>query len=142
MYFEKAKHRKHLAHAHILLTNDDGYQAEGLAALAAAWKDLPRCIVEPSLERSGAVQSLTLRQRSVQPDRERMGHRRDAGDCVIVAPCTNFCRKRPDDGDFRNQHGANLGENVYYSGTVGRRVRARCITSILANVAWLEKNRK
>ena len=47
----------------ILLTNDDGYQAEGLRTLAAALEDFATVsIVAPSLERSGAAQSLTLRQ--------------------------------------------------------------------------------
>ena len=48
---------------HILLTNDDGYQAEGLRGVA---EELARfatvSIVAPSREQSGAAQSLTLRQ--------------------------------------------------------------------------------
>ena len=48
---------------HILLTNDDGYQADGLRALVAALEDFATVsIAAPSLERSGAAQSLTLRQ--------------------------------------------------------------------------------
>ncbi len=48
---------------HILLTNDDGYQAEGLRALAAALDDFATVsIVAPSREQSGTAQSLTLRQ--------------------------------------------------------------------------------
>src|SRR3979490_3283299 len=47
----------------ILLTNDDGYQAEGLRALAAALEGFATVsIVAPSREQSGAAQSLTLRQ--------------------------------------------------------------------------------
>src|SRR5258708_500143 len=48
---------------HILLTNDDGYQAEGLRALAAALEGFATVsIVAPSKEQSGTAQSLTLRQ--------------------------------------------------------------------------------
>src|SRR5580704_8734065 len=47
----------------ILLTNDDGYQAEGLRALAEEFREFAHVdIVAPSWERSGAAQSLTLRQ--------------------------------------------------------------------------------
>jgi 5'-nucleotidase len=47
----------------VLLTNDDGYQAAGLRALAAELKEIAHVhIVAPSWERSGAAQSLTLRQ--------------------------------------------------------------------------------
>ncbi len=48
---------------HILLTNDDGIQAEGLHALAGALEGFATVsIVAPSHEQSGAAQSLTLRQ--------------------------------------------------------------------------------
>src|SRR6266403_1492049 len=48
---------------HILLTNDDGYQAEGLRALAGALEGFATVsIVAPSREQSGTAQSLTLRQ--------------------------------------------------------------------------------
>ena len=48
---------------HILITNDDGIYAAGLRALVEAVKDLGTVsIVAPSQERSGAAQSLTLRQ--------------------------------------------------------------------------------
>ena len=49
--------------ARVLLTNDDGYQAEGLKALAEELREIADVsIVAPSWERSGAAQSLTLRQ--------------------------------------------------------------------------------
>ena len=73
---------------HILLTNDDGYQAEGLRALAAAFEGFATVsIVAPSREQSGAAQSLTLRQPIVC---HPVGEREWAidgtpADCVIVA---------------------------------------------------------
>ena len=49
--------------AHILLTNDDGIQAEGLRALISAFEGLGTIsVVAPHMERSAAAQSLTLRQ--------------------------------------------------------------------------------
>jgi len=58
---------------HILLTNDDGYAAEGLRALAGALEDFATVsIVAPNSEKSGAAQSLTLRQPIVvHPKQER-----------------------------------------------------------------------
>jgi 5'-nucleotidase len=106
---------------HILLTNDDGYQAEGLRALAAALADLATVsIVAPSKEQSGTAQSLTLRQPIIC---NQIGEREWAidgtpADCVIVA-VHKLLPEKPDLVISGINHGANLGENVYYSGTVG-----------------------
>lgn len=105
----------------ILLTNDDGYDAPGLCALAEALADFAEVsIVAPSTERSGAAQSLTLRQPIVcQPTAER--HWAVDGtpaDCVIVA-LHKLLPHKPDLVISGINHGANLGENIYYSGTVG-----------------------
>src|SRR4030088_1877304 len=106
---------------HILLTNDDGYQAEGLRTLAAALEGLAAVsIVAPSLERSGAAQSLTLRQPIVCNRIAERGWAIDGtpADCVIVA-LHKLLPERPDLVISGINFGANLGENVYYSGTVG-----------------------
>src|SRR5258708_24781308 len=106
---------------HILLTNDDGYQAEGRRTLAEAFESFATVsIVAPSLERSGAAQSLTLRQPIVC---NQIGEREWAidgtpADCVIVA-LHRLLPEKPDMVISGINHGANLGENVYYSGTVG-----------------------
>jgi 5'-nucleotidase len=106
---------------HILLTNDDGYQAEGLRALAAALEGFATVsIVAPSREQSGAAQSLTLRQPIVChaiSEREWAVDGTPA-DCVIVA-VHKLLGEKPDMVISGINHGANLGENVYYSGTVG-----------------------
>jgi 5'-nucleotidase len=105
----------------ILLTNDDGYQAAGLRALAKGLLDFAEIsIVAPSWERSGAAQSLTLRQPIVcHPiaDNEWAVDGTPA-DCVIVA-LHKLLPDMPDLVISGINHGANLGENVYYSGTVG-----------------------
>src|SRR5450631_2379387 len=106
---------------HILLTNDDGYEAPGLRALAAEFAEFATVsIVAPSREQSGAAQSLTLRQPIVC---HPVGEREWAidgtpADCVIVA-LHKLLPEKPDMVVSGINFGANLGENVYYSGTVG-----------------------
>ena len=106
---------------HILLTNDDGIHAAGLKALAAGLAGLAKIsIVAPSREQSGTAQSLTLRQPIVC---NKIAEREWAidgtpADCVIVA----LHRLLPDPPDLvisGINFGGNLGENAYYSGTVG-----------------------
>ncbi len=105
----------------VLLTNDDGYQAAGLRAVAEELKNFANVsIVAPSSERSGAAQSLTLRQPIVcHPIAENeWAVDGTPADCVIVA--LHKLLKEPRDLVISGiNHGANLGENVYYSGTVG-----------------------
>ncbi len=106
---------------HILLTNDDGYEAPGLRALAVEFaKFATVSIVAPSREQSGAAQSLTLRQPIVC---HAVGEREWAidgtpADCVIVA-LHKLLPEKPDMVVSGINFGANLGENIYYSGTVG-----------------------
>src|SRR5271170_3190721 len=106
---------------HILLTNDDGIDAAGLRALAAGLEGFATVsIVAPSREQSGAAQSLTLRQPIVChaiAEREWAVDGTPA-DCVIVA-LHKLLGEKPDLVISGINHGANLGENVYYSGTVG-----------------------
>src|SRR5271169_5113618 len=106
---------------HILLTNDDGYNAPGLLALAEALQDLGTIgIVAPSTEQSGAAQSLTLRQPIVcnEISDRRWAVDGTPADCVIVA-LHKLLPEKPDLVISGINFGANLGENVYYSGTVG-----------------------
>ena len=104
----------------VLLTNDDGYQAEGLRALKEELKDWDVQIVAPSWERSGAAQSLTLRQPIVchRVAQNEWAIDGTPADCVIVA-LHRLLNEKPDVVISGINHGANLGENVYYSGTVG-----------------------
>jgi 5'-nucleotidase len=105
----------------ILLTNDDGFNAPGLCALAEALADFAEVsIVAPSREQSGAAQSLTLRQPIIcnQIAQNHWAVDGTPADCVIVA-LHKLLPDRPDLVISGINHGANLGENVYYSGTVG-----------------------
>jgi 5'/3'-nucleotidase len=105
----------------VLLTNDDGYQAQGLRALAEELADFATVsIVAPSREQSGAAQSLTLRQPIVcnQITEREWAIEGTPADCVIVA-LHKLLPEKPDLLISGINHGANLGENAYYSGTVG-----------------------
>jgi 5'-nucleotidase len=105
----------------ILLTNDDGIQAPGLRALIPALQDIGTVtVVAPSTERSAAAQSLTLRQ-PIYCD--QIGEREYAvegtpADAVILAFHTLLPQK-PDLVVSGINRGGNMGENIYYSGTVG-----------------------
>jgi 5'-nucleotidase len=105
----------------ILLTNDDGYNAPGLGALAEALHEFATVsIVAPSQEQSGAAQSLTLRQPVVCHQMADRAWAVDGtpADAVIVA-LHRLLPEPPDLVISGINSGANLGENIYYSGTVG-----------------------
>jgi 5'-nucleotidase len=112
--------------AHILITNDDGIQAEGLRALVHAVEGLGTIsVVAPSHERSAAAQSLTLRQPIFW---EQVAEREWAvegtpADSVILA-LNKLLPNRPDLVISGVNRGGNLGENVFYSGTVGAAMEA------------------
>ncbi|AOY93505.1 5'/3'-nucleotidase SurE [Cupriavidus sp. USMAA2-4] len=109
---------------HILLANDDGYLAPGLAALHAALAPLGRItVIAPEQNHSGASNSLTLqRPLSVYDAREgvQKGFRFVNGtptDCVHVA-LTGLLQDKPDLVVSGINQGQNMGEDVLYSGTV------------------------
>ena len=103
----------------ILLSNDDGYQAPGLAALHSAISGIAETVVvAPDRDRSGQ-QLLTLEQ----PIRARAGENgfiRVEGtptDCVHLA-ITGLLEEEPDMVVSGINAGANMGDDVIYSGTV------------------------
>jgi len=105
----------------ILLTNDDGIQARGLNALVEELADFATVsIVAPSREQSGTAQALTLRQPIICHQEGERAWAVDGtpADCVIVA-MHKLLPQKPDLVISGINHGGNLGENVYYSGTVG-----------------------
>jgi len=109
---------------HILIANDDGYLAPGLAALHRALQPLGRVtVVAPEQNHSGASNSLTLqRPLSVFEASEgaQKGFRFVNGtptDCVHIA-LTGMIEERPDLVVSGINQGQNMGEDVLYSGTV------------------------
>jgi len=111
---------------HIVITNDDGIFAPGLRALVKGLEGLGTIsVVAPSRERSAAAQSLTLRQPiycDEVAEREWAVEGTPA-DAMIIALHTLFPEK-PDLVISGINRGGNLGENVYYSGTVGAAMEA------------------
>jgi len=108
----------------ILIANDDGYLAPGLAALAKACEGLGEIdIVAPEQNASGTSNALTLtRPLSVFEVRPAHGHRvrvvtGTPSDCVHVA-LTGLLERRPDLVLSGINNGANMGDDTLYSGTV------------------------
>jgi 5'-nucleotidase len=111
----------------ILLSNDDGYRAEGLTALGLALKPLGSVtIVAPDRNRSGASNSLTLDVpvRAARYDTDAYYVNGTPTDCVHLAISGLF--------DFEHDivvsgvnDGANLGDDTLYSGTVAAAVEGR-----------------
>ncbi len=107
----------------ILLTNDDGIYAPGLAAMERALKRLGDvCVVAPAIEQSGVGHSITflspLMAKEVFDGERRRGWAVEGSpaDCVKLA-LSEFCPK-PDLLVSGINGGLNVGINVLYSGTV------------------------
>lgn len=109
----------------ILLTNDDGYQAAGLRALAEALLPLGQVVVAaPLQDQSGSGHSTTTREFiRVRPVELGPGIR---GYAIAARPATCvrmaleiLLPRKPDVVVSGINHGANLGVVVNYSGTVG-----------------------
>jgi 5'-nucleotidase len=112
---------------HILLSNDDGYSAAGLIALADALKEYADItVVAPERNRSGASNSLTL-DRPLRAIKTGNGFIKVDGtptDCVHLA-ITGLLEREPDMVFAGINHGANLGDDVIYSGTVAAATEGR-----------------
>ncbi|MEO7151929.1 MAG: 5'/3'-nucleotidase SurE [Burkholderiaceae bacterium] len=104
----------------ILIANDDGYLAPGLAALVAACEGLGHLdVVAPEQNASGTSNSLTL-SRPLSVYTASNGYRYINGtpsDCVHLA-LTGLLDRRPDLVVSGINNGANMGDDTLYSGTV------------------------
>ncbi len=106
----------------LLLTNDDGVQADGLKALRQALLPLGRVVVvAPSLEQSASSHSITLYRPLRHIEHEPDVHSFDGtpADCVYLAFYEpRLLGRRPDCVLSGINHGNNTGTSVFYSGTV------------------------
>ncbi|QID18106.1 5'/3'-nucleotidase SurE [Nitrogeniibacter mangrovi] len=104
----------------ILISNDDGYFAPGIEALAQAMSEVGEVtVVAPERDRSGASNSLTL-DRPLSLRRAGNGFYHVNGtpsDCVHLA-VTGMLDELPDMVVSGINHGANMGDDTIYSGTV------------------------
>ncbi len=111
----------------ILLSNDDGYRAEGIRQLADALGRMAEVtIVAPDRNRSGASNSLTLDVplRLAQAEENVYFVNGTPTDCVHMA-ITGLFDYEHDMVVSGINDGANLGDDVLYSGTVAAAVEGR-----------------
>jgi 5'-nucleotidase len=112
----------------ILVSNDDGYLAPGIRHLRAAMRELGEVtVVAPDRNRSGASNSLTL-------DRPLRVFETEPGVSVVIGGTPTDCVHMAISGLFDFDHdivvsgindGANLGDDVLYSGTVAAAIEGR-----------------
>jgi len=111
----------------ILLSNDDGWRADGLRALAATLSEVGALtVVAPDRNRSGASNSLTLDAplRVVESEGRWHAVNGTPTDCVHLA-ISGLLAEEQDLVVSGVNDGANLGDDVLYSGTVAAAMEAR-----------------
>ncbi len=125
----------------ILVSNDDGVRAEGIQVLTSALRKIARVVVvAPDRQQSAASHSLTL-HRPLRVYRHSSTEYSVDGtptDCITLA-VHSILKKKPDLIVSGINHGANLGDDVHYSGTVSAAVEGALmgIRSLAVSlVAW------
>lgn len=110
----------------ILICNDDGYQAPGVAALYEALKDVAEVeVIAPEQNNSAKSNALTLHA-PLYVHQSSNGFRYVNGtpaDCMHIA-LTGLLGYRPDLVVSGINNGANMGDDTIYSGTVGAAMEA------------------
>lgn len=130
----------------ILLTNDDGIYAPGLAALERELRTIGDvAVVAPATEQSGVGHSITFLSPLVCKEVFAGDRRRgwavegSPADCVKIG-IFEFCSRRPDLVVSGINGGLNAGINVLYSGTVAAAIEGAFfgITSIAVSLEYNE----
>jgi 5'-nucleotidase len=130
----------------ILLTNDDGIYAPGLAAMERQLRRLGEvCVVAPATEQSGVGHSITyltpLIVKEVYYGDQHWGWAVEGSpaDCVKLG-ISQFCPRRPDLVVSGINLGTNAGINVLYSGTVAAAIEGAFfgITSVAVSLGFGE----
>lgn len=113
---------------HILVSNDDGYLAPGIEHLARVLAEVAKIsVVAPDRDRSGASNSLNLRRPLYVNEHSNGFLSIEAGtptDCVHLA-ITGLLDQEPDMVVSGINNGANMGDDVIYSGTVAAAMEGR-----------------
>ena len=107
----------------ILLSNDDGYRALGIQAMRRALSEFAEVIVcAPEIEQSATSHALSVHRalRLFEPGPGLFSIDGTPADCVYVAlhGRTRILPRWPDAVVSGVNHGVNLGDDVFYSGTV------------------------
>ncbi len=125
----------------VLLSNDDGYLSRGLRTMRDALSEVfDVVVVAPETEQSAASHALSLHRplRLRQHDGGVFSLDGTPADCVYVALCAGerILPRRPDVVVSGLNHGLNLGQDVFYSGTVAaaREGALRGIPALAASV--------
>jgi len=111
----------------ILISNDDGYKADGIIQLAKSLSEIAEVIVvAPSENKSAASSSLTLGKplKPIQIENNIYAIDGTPSDCVHLALC-GFIKESIDLVVTGINFGANLGDDVIYSGTVAGAIEGR-----------------
>ncbi len=127
----------------ILITNDDGFESEGIKLLKEVARNFASeiWIVAPDTDRSGAARSLDhpVKQsiRINQHNEREFSVSGTHADCVIIA-LNKIMDKKPDLVLSGVNIGSNVGDDVCYSGTIGAVMEgaARSIPSIALSQAY------
>ena len=130
----------------ILLTNDDGIFAPGLAALERVLRGIGEVsVVAPATEQSGVGHAITfltpLTAKEVFAGDRHRGWAVDGSPAdAVKLGITEFCPQRPDLVVSGINSGLNAGINVLYSGTVAAAIEGAFfgITSIAVSLEWDE----
>lgn len=107
----------------ILITNDDGYESKGLKKLVAMLKKEFKAkitVVAPSSEKSACSHSITLVRPLQFVKVKKRFYKLDDGtpaDCIYLALHAFYKKKLPDLVISGINKGANVGEDITYSGT-------------------------
>ena len=107
----------------ILLTNDDGIAAPGLAVLEEIARELAGevWVVAPEHDQSGVSHAVSLHHpiRVTERGARRYGIIGTPGDCAVIGVCHLLAGAPPDLLLCGVNRGANLGMETVFSGTVG-----------------------
>ncbi|SEK55449.1 5'-nucleotidase /3'-nucleotidase /exopolyphosphatase [Bosea lupini] len=131
----------------ILVTNDDGIHAEGLAVLEqiAAQLSDDVWVVAPETDQSGVAHSLSLSNplRLRQIEEKRFAVQGTPTDCVIMAVRSVMAEMKPDLVLSGVNRGQNVAEDVTYSGTIAAAMEGTLlgIPSIAVSQAYMAGDR-
>jgi 5'-nucleotidase len=128
----------------ILISNDDGYKADGIIQLSKSLSEIAEVIVvAPSENKSAASSSLTIGKplKPIQIEKNIYAIDATPSDCVHLALC-GFIKDSIDLVVTGINFGANLGDDVIYSGTVAGAIEGRFLglPSIAMSLASWECN--
>jgi 5'-nucleotidase len=133
---------------HILISNDDGFRANGINFLKdTLTKDFKVTMIAPDQERSCCGHGITLGE-PIRVDKINSSTYACSGypaDCILIG-VGNICKSdRPDLVISGINHGANLGQDRYYSGTIAaareaafRNIPAIAVSLVTQNIKDVE----